>query len=147
MTSSLGGNGSWRCVATYIASSIDRSRVLSEQIYGGRPGATLYFRESDRTCPYKNVCLVKTFRALKISVPYTGDGPFWALADGNIMLRPFGLRLRVVEDSVLQPGRYVAYKNEHFQALFVFEDGLSCVLDGAHGNLCVPVEIAMQRYE
>ena len=29
-------------------------------------------------------------RSVGVPVPYTRDGPFWALADGNDMLRPFG---------------------------------------------------------
>ena len=37
-----------------------------------------------------NVCLVDTLRSLGRKVPYDRDGPFWALADGNTMLRPFG---------------------------------------------------------
>ena len=37
-----------------------------------------------------DVCYVKAFRSLGFRVPYLRDGPFWALADGTEMLRPFG---------------------------------------------------------
>lgn len=38
-----------------------------------------------------DVCFVNAFRSLGVHVPYyLGDGPFWALADGTEMLRPFG---------------------------------------------------------
>ena len=39
----------------------------------------------------KNVCLVDALRSVGMAVPYSRHGPFWALADGNDMLRPFGL--------------------------------------------------------
>lgn len=37
-----------------------------------------------------DVCFVNAFRSLGVHVPYLRDGPFWALADGTEMLRPFG---------------------------------------------------------
>ena len=43
--------------------------------------------ESERK---KNVCLVDSLRSLGVPVPYSGDGPFYALADGNIFLSPYG---------------------------------------------------------
>lgn len=33
-----------------------------------------------------------SFRSVGVKVPYSSDGPFWALADGRKMLLPFGLR-------------------------------------------------------
>ena len=38
----------------------------------------------------KDVCLVDALRSLGVRVPYVRDGPFWAQADGNAMLREFG---------------------------------------------------------
>lgn len=31
-----------------------------------------------------------SFRSVGVKVPYSSDGPFWALADGRKMLVPFG---------------------------------------------------------
>ena len=38
---------------------------------------------------FKDVCLVDALRAHGFKVPYTGDGPFWAIADGNRFLQPW----------------------------------------------------------
>ena len=38
---------------------------------------------------YIDVCLIDTLRALGVKVPYEGNGKFWALADGNRMLKAF----------------------------------------------------------
>jgi hypothetical protein len=47
------------------------------------------------------------------------DGPFWALADGNEMLAPFGLHLVPVPPDFERDGRYVVHLNQHFVAAFV----------------------------
>lgn len=39
--------------------------------------------------PFTEVCLVDSLRALGFKVPYLGHGPFWAMQDGNAMLKPF----------------------------------------------------------
>ena len=39
---------------------------------------------------YVDVCLVDARRTLSFKVPYTGNGPFWALADGSCFLKPWG---------------------------------------------------------
>ena len=39
---------------------------------------------------YVDVCLVDAMRALSFKVPYTGNGPFWALADGSCFVKPWG---------------------------------------------------------
>ena len=38
----------------------------------------------------KQTCLIDSLRSLGVPVPYLEHGPFWALADGNSMLAPFG---------------------------------------------------------
>ena len=51
----------------------------------------------------QNVCLVEALRSLGVHVPYSCDGPFWALADGNDWLRPRGfLGCKRFCDCVLQ---------------------------------------------
>lgn len=39
---------------------------------------------------FSDVCLVDSFRAIGLKVPYSQDGPFWAVQDGNGMLEPLG---------------------------------------------------------
>lgn len=39
---------------------------------------------------YEEVCLVDSFRALGVKVPYNKSGPFWAVRDGQKMLEPLG---------------------------------------------------------
>ena len=38
---------------------------------------------------YRDVCLVDALRGHGYKCPYTSDGPFWALQDGNVFLKPF----------------------------------------------------------
>ena len=35
-------------------------------------------------------CLVDSFRAMGLKVPYIGDGPYYAVRDGMAMLLPLG---------------------------------------------------------
>lgn len=35
---------------------------------------------------YRDVCLVDVLRAHGFKIDYPGNGPFWALADGNVFL-------------------------------------------------------------
>ena len=48
-----------------------------------------------RTCnhvhPSAATCLVDCLRARGLKVPYTSQGPFWAIADGCRFTEPFGL--------------------------------------------------------
>ena len=72
---------------------------------------------------FKDVCLIDAFRALGVKVPYTCDGKFWALADGNRMLQPFCRKL----DSIERPrfgihGKYVLHFNDHFFALQMYDE-------------------------
>ena len=39
---------------------------------------------------FEEVCLIDAMRALGVKVSYPGDGPFWALKDGNHFLAPHG---------------------------------------------------------
>jgi hypothetical protein len=72
---------------------------------------------------FQDVCLIDTLRVLGVKVPYTGNGQFWALADGNRMLEPFSREL----DTIQRPlfgiyGKYVLYWNDHFFALKTYDD-------------------------
>eukprot|EP00959_Pyramimonas_sp_CCMP1952_P266762 5577108-Pyramimonas_sp.AAC.1 len=88
--------------------------------------------KSDRKAeeiPFKDVCLVDSFRAHRFKVPYVSDGPFWALKDGRAMLAPFGISIVKVPEGisgidgmskcVVHDPEYPTRKGpvEHFQAL------------------------------
>lgn len=49
-------------------------------------------RRQGQSHRYVEACLVDSFRSVGVKVPYSSDGPFFALADGRNMLLPFGLR-------------------------------------------------------
>ena len=55
-------------------------------------------------------------------VPYTRDGPFWALGDGNDMLASHGSRL-VPASTRSDPddGKYVLYRRGHFESLEIID--------------------------
>ena len=38
---------------------------------------------------FENCCLIDAIRSLGVKVPYTGPGPYFALADGNRLLAPW----------------------------------------------------------
>eukprot|EP00439_Symbiodinium_sp_Y106_P019360 s234_g2.t1 len=38
---------------------------------------------------YRDVCLINVLRAHGYKCEYTADGPFWAMEDGNVFLKPF----------------------------------------------------------
>ena len=83
-----------------------------------RPAATRHITR------HKNVCLIDALRGLGVKVPYTKDGPFWAMADGNPMLSRFGQVLqRVAKSDVMGKGKYVLYRNGHFVGLEVLHEG------------------------
>ena len=95
-----------------------------------------------------DVCLVDALRSLGVPLQYRCDGPFWALADGNAWLRPYGfldvivcvqimwgklnrprLQLRRLEGSFIDiaPGKYVVYAARHFVGFEQWGDG-ECIL-------------------
>ena len=43
----------------------------------------------ERDGKFVDVCLVDALRAHGFKVPYTKDGPFWAIADGSCFLSPW----------------------------------------------------------
>lgn len=45
------------------------------------------FHHGEQRCA--DVCLVDSLRAHRYKVPYSSNGPFWALKDGNYFLRPW----------------------------------------------------------
>ena len=51
---------------------------------------------SDAYKHYNRVCRVDSLRNLGVKVTYTKNGPFWALADGNVWLSSFRKELRYV---------------------------------------------------
>ena len=70
----------------------------------------------------QDVCLIYALRALGFKVPFTVNGPFWALAQGNAFLQPHGKKLQTVRlgnASQLRPGSNVLGKDAHFNALQV----------------------------
>jgi hypothetical protein len=56
-----------------------------------------------------NHCLVHTLHSLGVPVVASTPGPFWALSDGNMMLKPFAKRLQHVTISMLHCGHYVMW--------------------------------------
>ena len=72
---------------------------------------------------FDDVCLIDAFRALGVKVPYTCDGKFWALADGNRMLEPFGRKLDSIQRLCFGiRGKYVLHFNNHFFALEMYDE-------------------------
>ena len=72
---------------------------------------------------FADVCLIDALRALGFKVRYTCGGKFWALADGNRMLEPFGRKLDSIK--VLRfgiHGKYVLHLNGHFFALKMYDE-------------------------
>ena len=86
------------------------------------------------------MCLIDAIRSLGVPMDYLSDGPFWALADGNPLLDPFGplgcvrhpcspyrprLQLRRIHepDTTLCAGKYVLYQNNRFTSLEIWPDG------------------------
>ena len=59
---------------------------------------------SDDRLAQAQVCLLHALRALGFPVPHVGPGPFWALKDGNVFLRPFNKHLRPHLDQQLESG-------------------------------------------
>ena len=74
-------------------------------------------------------CLVDSLRALGLPVTPYAKGPFWALADGNVFLHPYGLELTPVPRSCLhERGKYVLFKDGHFTSLSHHPDYLEGAL-------------------
>ena len=72
-------------------------------------------RQDDR---FVDTCLVDALRAHRYKVPYTGNGPFWAVADGSEMLKPLHKTIRPGSCSDLSAeGEYVLGYQRHFVAL------------------------------
>ena len=59
---------------------------------------------------FRDVCLVDSIRALGIKVPYVSDGPFWAIADGNDMLRPHRTFPNKASKRMITTYRHIAKK-------------------------------------
>ena len=68
---------------------------------------------------FQQVCLVTSLRNLGVQLPYTSNGPFKALADGNPMLEPLGKKLTYTRFSELCHGLYVKWHNTHFTAVTI----------------------------
>ena len=71
---------------------------------------------------HSNHCLANSIRRHGVSLQVMEDGPFWALADGNRFLAPYGLQLAHVPARPLSVGRYVMWQRRrdggHFVAVF-----------------------------
>ena len=66
------------------------------------------------TQKYNRVCFIDALRLLSVKAPYRSDGPFWVLADGNVILKDFGKLLRKV-DKVDEHdlGKYVVHSHAY----------------------------------
>ena len=47
---------------------------------------------------------MSAFRGVGVEVPYTCDGPFWVIHDGNEMLAPYGFMVKEVDREASRPG-------------------------------------------
>jgi hypothetical protein len=56
-----------------------------------------------------NLCLVSALQSLGVPVQASAPGPYWALSDGNTMLRPFAKHLQHVAISTVHCGHYVLW--------------------------------------
>lgn len=65
-----------------------------------------------RTAQRDGTCLIRALRALGPPVPLIGSGPFWALADGNAILAPFGMHLVPIGGHPLPPGASLSCASE-----------------------------------
>ena len=79
------------------------------------------------TCDYhqrfEEVCLIDALRIAGVKVPYSQNGPFWALADGNSLLQPYGKQLRRIDE--LHPmHKYIMHLKDHFYAVKTFADSV-----------------------
>ena len=86
---------------------------------------------ADESCGFHDVCLITSLRNLGVALPYTVDGPFRALSDGNKFLMPMQKQLvRMMPGQALLPGLYVVHHEAHFVAVKV---GIRIVIikDGA----------------
>ena len=97
-----------------------------------RRGAFCMHRESPFGARrFGNVCLVDTFRALGIKVPYRSDGPHWVLADGSHMLQPHGYTVKpVARVHSTSVGRFALCRGDHAVALKCHADGDVWMVDG-----------------
>jgi hypothetical protein len=71
--------------------------------------------------PTLNICLLMSLWNLGVPVPVCGDGPFFALLDGNALLIPFNLALEWSATKDVAVGRYIRWHNNHFVAVEVFD--------------------------
>ena len=62
---------------------------------------------------YRDVCLVDALRGHGYKCPYTSDGPFWALQDGNVFLKPF--QCHVCRSDRLCHDEYAVYYSPRHQ--------------------------------
>ena len=77
----------------------------------------------DRALAEADTCLVQALAELQVQLPRFGPGPFWALRDGNEMLRSAGMHLAAVTGSFASAGRYVVWADGHFRAVVVGPSG------------------------
>jgi hypothetical protein len=96
------------------------SSLESEWSYSGeeeKHASSVANLASDAGHGLMDVCLVDSLRTLGFHVPYERSGPFFALADGNTFLEPFGRKLtRVPLDRDLPLGSFVVWRADHFFA-------------------------------
>ena len=75
-------------------------------------------RQSIPQCHFENTCLIDALRAHRLKVPYTCEGPFYALRDGCRFLRPLGLALqRSSPQDIMSEGKFIVGYNHHFVAV------------------------------
>ena len=72
--------------------------------------------------PMRDICLVRSLRALGVPVECSTSGPFRALRDGNEMLRNHGMELVPVGYADIGHGNYVHWHAGHFMAMCVDKD-------------------------
>lgn len=89
---------------------------------GGMNGATCSLQPASQCFNegWVNHCLVQSLHHLGVPVSLSRDGPLWALADGNQMLEPFGLRLMKNPTAMItSDSKYVVHEEKHFFAVQV----------------------------
>ena len=105
----------------------ERESISSDAV--GSVGAVSYNGQR-----YKQVCLVSAFRGLGLEIPYTRDGPFWVMQDGNELLAACGFVVMEVDREALYgDGLYVLHRNYHFFGCTVRE-GVTYMHDRVNGD-------------
>ena len=113
--------------STPITPSSKTETTPSTHVDQDRRGAMLSYRKCQPASSLRDVCLPVCFRIHGIPVPITQSGPFWALQDGNVMLKPYGYCVvPVPSESLFTNGRYIIHQVNHFYNIRVLCAGLVC---------------------